>query len=87
LTWLEAGDATVVDALLAGKASIAELAEREGVDDRYVSCVLPLAFLSPEIVEAVVKGTQPADLTATKLVRRIDLALDWSAQKRQLGFG
>jgi site-specific DNA recombinase len=75
------------EALLAGKASIAELAEREGVDDRYVSCVLPLAFLSPEIVEAVVKGTQPADLTATKLVRRIDLALDWSAQKRQLGFG
>jgi site-specific DNA recombinase len=46
----------------------------------------PLAFLAPEIVEAVVTGTQPADLTATKLVRRIDLALDWKAQKRQLGF-
>jgi len=74
------------DALRTGKASIAELAEREGVDDRYVSCVLPLAFLAPAIVEAIFRGTQPADLNATTLVRRIDLALDWNAQKRQLGF-
>ena len=34
-----------------------------------------------------IKGAQPADLTATKLVRRIDLARDWTVQKRQLGFG
>jgi hypothetical protein len=74
------------DELLTGKATIAELAEREGVDDRYISCVLPLAFLAPKIVEAITRGTQPADLNATKLVRRIDLALEWDAQKRQLGF-
>jgi len=74
------------DALRAGNASIAELAAREGVDDRYISCVLPLAFLGPEIVEAITQGAQPAVLTATKLVRRIDLALDWNVQKRQLGF-
>jgi len=49
--------------------------------------VLPLAFLAPDIVEAILTGAQPADLTATKLVRRIDLALDWTVQKRQLGFG
>jgi site-specific DNA recombinase len=67
-------------------ASIAELAALEGVDDRYVSNVLPLAFLAPEIVEAIVRGVQPADLTATKLVRRIDLPLDWQTQKRALGF-
>jgi len=72
--------------LRTGNASIAKLAEREGVDDRYVSCVLPLAFLAPEIVEAIRQGAQPADLNATKLVRRIDLALDWNVQKRQLGF-
>jgi len=72
--------------LRTGNASIAKLAEREGVDDRYVSCALPLAFLAPEIVEAIRQGAQPADLNATKLVRRIDLALDWNVQKRQLGF-
>lgn len=74
------------DALLTGRASIAELAEREGVDDRYVSTVLPLAFLSPDIIEAIIVGTQPADLNATTLVRRIELALDWTDQERQLGF-
>jgi len=74
------------DALRLRKASIAELAEREAVDDRYISCVLPLAFLAPEIVTAITQGRQPADLTATKLVRRIDLALDWNTQRRQLGF-
>ncbi len=74
------------NALLAGTASIAELAKSEGVDDRYVSCVLPLAFLAPDIVEAIVNGTQPANLTATKLVRKVDLAIDWKTQKHQLGF-
>ena len=75
------------NALLTGQASIAALAEREGGDERYISSVLPLAFLAPDIVEAILTGAQPADLTATKLVRRIDLALDWTVQKRQLGFG
>jgi site-specific DNA recombinase len=74
------------DALRTGNAPIAELAERGGVDHRYVSSVLPLAFLAPEIVEAITRGTQPADLNATKLIRRVDLALGWNTQKRQLGF-
>jgi site-specific DNA recombinase len=45
-----------------------------------------LAFLAPEIVEAIVTGTQPKDLTAKKLIRRIHLPLEWRAQKQALGF-
>ena len=75
------------DALVTGRVgSVAELAAIEGVSDRYVSSVLPLAFLAPEIVEAIAAGRQPADLTAHQLVRSIDLPGEWSAQKRSLGF-
>jgi DNA invertase Pin-like site-specific DNA recombinase len=75
------------DALVTGRAlSIAEVAQREAVDERYISNILPLAFLAPEIVEAIVRGTQPPDLTAKKLVRRTDLPLDWQAQRGALGF-
>jgi hypothetical protein len=74
-------------ALLAGRAASVEgVAAIEGVDARYLSNLLPLAFLSPDIVAAIVHGTQPADLTAKKLIRRIDLPLDWPAQKQVLGF-
>jgi site-specific DNA recombinase len=74
-------------ALVTGHArSLAELARREGVTDSYVSTRLPLAFLAPDIIEAIVNGTQPADLTAKKLITRVDLPLDWHAQKRALGF-
>jgi hypothetical protein len=43
-------------------------------------------FCPPEIVEAIVRGTQPADLTAKKLIRRTNLPLEWRAQKQVLGF-
>ncbi len=74
------------EALITGEASIGDLAKREGVDKRYISNVMPLVFLAPDIVEAISKGTQPAELTATALVRRIDLPVEWDAQRRQLGF-
>jgi len=75
------------DAVLTGKAgSMAELATRESIDERYVRRVLPLAFLAPEIVQAVVMGAHPVDLTAKKLIRRTTLPLDWRMQKQVLGF-
>ena len=75
------------DALVTGRASsIPAVAAREGIHDRYVSSLLPLAFLAPEIVEAIVRGTQPKDLTAKKLIRRTRLPLEWRAQKQALGF-
>ena len=47
---------------------------------------MPLAFLAPEIGEAILAGTQPVDLTAETLTRRADLPLSWAEQKASLGF-
>jgi site-specific DNA recombinase len=58
----------------------------EGVSDRYVSSVLPLAFLAPDIVEAIAKGQRPADLTAHRLIRHHNLPVSWAAQRQLLGF-
>ena len=75
------------DAVLTGKVgSMAELSTREAVDERYLRRLLPLAFLAPDIVEAILKGAHPVELTAKKLIRRTALPLDWRMQKQALGF-
>src|SRR5207253_3984507 len=74
------------DALVSGRVpSVAALAAIEGVSDRYISSLLPLAFLAPDIVAAIARGHQPADLTAHRLIRHLDLPIEWSAQKQLLG--
>jgi hypothetical protein len=65
---------------------VADVAGIEGIDSSYISRLLPLAFLAPDIVEAIARGTQPPDLTAKKLIRDIDLPLAWRAQRQILGF-
>ena len=42
-----------------------------------------LAFLSAELVEAILQGRQPVELTATRLTER-DLPLDWADQRSLL---
>jgi site-specific DNA recombinase len=73
------------DLLLGRAQSVTEIAEREGVADRYVRRVIRLAFLAPEIVEAIVVGNQPPELTAEALAERIDLPLLWTGQERAVG--
>lgn len=69
--------------LLSGAtASVGEIERREGS----VSRVLPLAFLAPDVSEAILNGNQPEVLTAGALRRLPDLPLDWTEQRRVLGF-
>ena len=76
------------EALVSGQVrSVAELATVEGISDRYVSSLLPLAFLAPDIVEAIAAGRQPPELTAHRLIRTVDLPIAWTAQKQLLGLG
>ncbi len=66
--------------------SIGAIARNEHVAARYVRDLMPLAFLSPEIIEAIVEGRQPPELTIISLARRIDIPLLWNAQQKVLGF-
>ena len=66
--------------------SIRAISEAEGCSASYVSRTLRLAFLAPDIVEAILDGRQPAELTAKQLLLREDLPLEWREQRRRLGF-
>ncbi len=65
-------------------ATINEIACRENVTDRYVSSLLKLAFLSPELVQAAVEGRAPPGLSAKRLTLDGNLPLLWSEQGRGL---
>jgi site-specific DNA recombinase len=72
--------------LLMGRAqSVAEIAERDGVADRYVRRLMRLGFLAPQIFEAIVAGYQPPELTAEALAERIEFPLLWAAQEQAVG--
>ncbi len=65
--------------LATGEIDIATLARTEGVNDSWVTRVVRLNFLAPQIVDAILEGTQPAALNATTLVSA-ELPLDWNLQ-------
>ena len=66
--------------------SLRELARRRGREHRAIARTLPLAYLAPDIVEAILEGRQPIELTASKLKQLDADLLDWNAQRRALGF-
>jgi hypothetical protein len=79
--------ALLFDELKAGTVqTVRELAARHALDPGDVSRLLPLAFLAPDIVEAVLTGHQPSTLTALRLKRLGHLPASWDAQRRLLGF-
>ena len=74
------------DDLVSGR-SMVEIAKCNGVGKQYVSRLIRLAFLAPEMVERIVAGRQPPELTAQALrTGRFDIPVGWAAQKRALGF-
>jgi ABC-type molybdenum transport system ATPase subunit/photorepair protein PhrA len=76
---------TWFEAIASGRVtSFKEIAKTEGVSEQFVSNRISLAFLAPQIVESISAGSQPADLTADALVKRIEMPLSWSEQVAQL---
>lgn len=75
------------DQLTSGDApSIRAIADRDGVYETEVGRALQLAFLAPDIVEAILDGRQPVELTADRLLRAKPLPENWRDQRRLLGF-
>jgi hypothetical protein len=72
--WIVAGE-------VSGQRAIAQ---RLGLNERYVGRVLECAFVAPDIVEAILDARQPPDLTIKKLTH--GLPLSWIEQRKQFGF-
>lgn len=66
--------------------SVRDIAETQDVNQGDVSRILPLGLLAPDIVEAILAGRQPIELTASRLKRIRDLPVSWAEQRRVLGF-
>lgn len=65
---LESGEAT----------TIAELADRDGIAVSYVTRLLRLTLLAPDIVEAILDGQQGPEVTLARLME--PFPLEWEAQ-------
>ncbi len=48
--------------------------------------LLRLSYLAPDIIAAILKGSQPAELTASRLAQLKNLPLDWAEQRKALSF-
>ena len=59
-------------------ATIADLAEREGIAFTYMARVLRLTLLAPDIVEAILEGKQSSDVTLKGLME--PFPLEWRSQ-------
>ena len=74
-----------LDQLTSGAiASIRGIAQAEGIDGGGVSRFLPLAFLAPGIVEALMNGSQGVELTAEKMRQILPIPCSWREQRHQL---
>ena len=65
-------------------ASIASLAKRLKVDRAYVSRILNLTLLAPDIVEAIINGEEQSGLSLAKLTKPFPVL--WEEQLRVFGF-
>ena len=66
--------------------TLEDIAKSEGVVPSYATRLFRLTILAPDIVSAILSGKHPPELTARRLMDDTRLPLDWSEQRRYLGF-
>jgi hypothetical protein len=65
-----------------GAKSMKEIASREGVDDSYVSRMVNLTTLAPDIVVAILDDTLPEEVTLFDLAAGMPLV--WEEQRKRV---
>ena len=92
-----APDATLIKAVAQGHLwftqlktgeikTVRDLVHHHHVNQGDVSRVLPLGLMAPDILDAILAGHHPPELTASRLKRLGDLPISWAEQRRVLGF-
>lgn len=66
-----------------GIVTIAELADREGIAKSYMTRVMRLTLLAPDIVEAILDGRQGPEVTLARVLEPFPLA--WNEQQNAVG--
>ena len=85
-------DPTLVKAIVQGRGWWQELladnsltldaiGQREGITSPYVLRIVRLAFLSPQMLDSILAGTQPAHLTLKRLIATDGIAARWNHQQ------
>jgi hypothetical protein len=64
-------------------ASIAQMAASLGINRWYMSRIIRLTLIAPDIIESIVQGTAP-DGISMELLRK-PMPLNWEEQKRVIG--
>jgi site-specific DNA recombinase len=64
-------------------SSVRELARDAGFTHRCVGRLLRLAWLAPDIIEAILDGTQPEELSLENF--RQPISADWNKQRKLFG--
>jgi hypothetical protein len=65
--------------------SVRQLAARQSLSHRYINRLLPLAWLAPDVVEAIIDGTQLPEVSLDQLTAAFPIA--WAEQRRLLALG
>ena len=63
-------------------ATIAELAQREGIAPSYMTRVMRLTLLAPDVVEAILEGKQKPEVTLARVLEPFSAI--WTAQRKAL---
>ena len=66
-------------------STVGEIAVREKINKSYVSRVLRLTLLAPQIVEAILDGRQAAEMTLPRLMKAFPVG--WGEQRTALSCG